>query len=80
MDDQPQAPPLPDHYRAQDKGEVWHLWCHTCHHGFALVKAEVDKPGRLAGLLNHAASHEARAKEAAEVTALHREQDRYRDG
>ena len=50
------AAPLPEHFRAEDGGSVWRLFCRKCGKGWELKKTS-NHPGNLLHLLNHAASH-----------------------
>jgi len=48
--------PFPEHFKAESKGKVWHLYCRHCDKGWALLKTS-NHPGNLLHLLNHARSH-----------------------
>ena len=53
-------PPLAEHFRAENHGTNWHMFCKKCGKGWSLVKQTKGMdyhPGNLLALLNHARSH-----------------------
>jgi len=51
--------PLPEYFRAVDRGDMWELWCREprCKKGWAVPKIIAEKPGDLLHLLNHHRGH-----------------------